>query len=125
MALATILCKTFLLRCSTTVGQAETHLRVVVPIEEEEEEEVIYGLPFVIFNSSVTLEFKFQLLHSKGGRSGNRTPVGALLSVPIQTGPEPHTHSCIIGTGSFPGVKNPGRGVNHPPTHLAPRLRKE
>ena len=28
------------------------------------------------------------------------------------------------GTGFFPGVKRPGRGVYHPP-HLAPRLRKE
>jgi len=25
---------------------------------------------------------------------------------------------------SFPGVKRPGRGVDHPP-HLAPRLKKE
>ena len=28
------------------------------------------------------------------------------------------------GTGSFLGVKRPGRGVIHPP-HLAPRLKKE
>jgi hypothetical protein len=33
--LATALCKTFLLRMSTTVEQAETQLRVVVQIEEE------------------------------------------------------------------------------------------
>jgi len=29
-----------------------------------------------------------------------------------------------MGTGSFPGVKRPGRGVDHPP-HLAPRSKKE
>jgi len=29
-----------------------------------------------------------------------------------------------MGTGSFPGVKRPGRGVDHPP-HLALRLKKE
>jgi len=29
-----------------------------------------------------------------------------------------------VGTGFFPGVKRPGRGVDHPP-HLAPRLKKE
>jgi hypothetical protein len=29
-----------------------------------------------------------------------------------------------MGTGSFPAVKRPGRGLNHPP-HLAPRLKKE
>ena len=28
-----------------------------------------------------------------------------------------------MGTGFFPGVKRPGRGVDHPP-HLAPRLKK-
>jgi len=27
-----------------------------------------------------------------------------------------------MGTRSFPGVKRPGRGVDHPP-HLAPRLK--
>jgi hypothetical protein len=26
---------------------------------------------------------------------------------------------------SFPGVKWPGRGVDHPPPHLVPRLKKE
>jgi len=26
-----------------------------------------------------------------------------------------HLVSCALGTGSFPGVKRPGRGVNHPP----------
>ena len=25
----------------------------------------------------------------------------------------------------FPGVKRPRRGLNHPPPHLAPRLKKE
>jgi hypothetical protein len=34
--------------------------------------------------------------------------------------PSPYT----MGTGSFPGVKRPGRDVDHSP-HLAPRLRKE
>jgi len=29
-----------------------------------------------------------------------------------------------MGTGSFPGVKRPGRGVDHPP-QIAPRLKKE
>jgi len=28
-----------------------------------------------------------------------------------------------MDTGSFPGVKQPGRGVDHPP-HLAPKLKK-
>ena len=35
---------------------------------------------------------------------------------PIQTGPEDHPASCTMGIGSFfPGVKRPGRDVDHPP----------
>jgi hypothetical protein len=41
----------------------------------------------------------------------------------VQTGSEAHPASYIMGTRSFPAVKRPGRGVNHPP-HLAPRLIK-
>ena len=42
----------------------------------------------------------------------------------VQTGPGAHPAFCTMGTGSFPGVKRTGRGVNHPP-HLAPRLKKK
>ena len=40
---------------------------------------------------------------------------GTRFSAPVQTGPEAHPVSCIMGTGSFPGVKRPGRGADHPP----------
>ena len=36
------------------------------------------------------------------------------FSAPVQTGPEVHPISFTTGTGSFPGVKRPGRGVDHP-----------
>ena len=48
-------------------------------------------------------------------RSGDRTPVAARFSVPVQTRPGAHPASYTMGTGSFPGVKRPGRGVEHPP----------
>ena len=51
-------------------------------------------------------------------------PGGARFPALVQTGPGTHPTSCIMGTGSFPGVKRPGRGVAQPPT-LAPRLKKE
>jgi len=38
--------------------------------------------------------------------------------------PWAHLASHTMGTVSFPGVKRPGRSVDHPP-HLTPRLRKE
>jgi hypothetical protein len=46
----------------------------------------------------------------RAGLSGDRIPVGARFSTPVQTGPEAHRASCTVGTGSFPGVKS-GRDV--------------
>ena len=47
-------------------------------------------------------------------RSGDRIPVEARLSAPVQTGPGPHPASYTMRTGSFPRGKRPGRGVDHP-----------
>ena len=60
----------------------------------------------------------------RAGRSGHRIPVEARFSASVQTGSETHPACYTMGTGSFPGVKRPGRGNDHPP-HLAPRLNKE
>jgi len=49
---------------------------------------------------------------------------GRRFSAPVQTGSGAHPDFCTMGTGSFSGVKRPGRGVDHPPL-LAPGLRKE
>jgi hypothetical protein len=49
---------------------------------------------------------------------------GARFSAPVQTFPGLYPASCPMGTASFPWLKRPGRGVDHPP-HLAPRLKKE
>jgi hypothetical protein len=40
--------------------------------------------------------------------------VGAIFSAPVQTSPGAYLTSCTFGTASFPGVKRPGRGVDHP-----------
>jgi len=37
---------------------------------------------------------------------------GARFSAPVQTGPKAHPASCTMGTGSFPGVKRPGRDAD-------------
>jgi hypothetical protein len=55
----------------------------------------------------------------RNGRAGDRIPVGARFSAPVQTGPGAHPASYTMGTGSFPGVKRPGRGVDHPPPYSA------
>ena len=41
------------------------------------------------------------------------------ISAPVQTGPEAYPTSCTMGTGSFPGVKRPRRGVDHSPPSIA------
>ena len=46
------------------------------------------------------------------------------FSAPVQTGPGAHSTPYTIGTGSFLGVKRPGRGVNHPHPSNA-RLKEE
>ena len=46
---------------------------------------------------------------------GDRFPVGARFSKPVQNGPEAHPTSYTMSTGSLPGVKRPERGVDHPP----------
>jgi hypothetical protein len=48
----------------------------------------------------------------------------ARFSASVQTGPGAQPASYTMGTGSFPGVKRPGRGVDHP-SQLEPRLKKE
>jgi hypothetical protein len=87
--------------------------------------------------TSRTIFFKIQFIISLGqdsavaiatryglGGPGDRIPVGGEFYAPVQTGPGAHPVSYTMGTGSFPGVKRPGRGVDHSP-HLAPRLKKE
>jgi len=45
--------------------------------------------------------------------------MGARFSAPVQTGPGAHPAPCTMGTVSFPGVKRPGRGVDHPSPYSA------
>ena len=44
---------------------------------------------------------------------------GERFSAPVQTGPGAHPATYKTGTGSFPGVKRLGRGVDHPPLSSA------
>ena len=54
-------------------------------------------------------------LDGRGIESGWR----AKFSVPVQTRPGVHSASYTLGTESYPGVKRPERGVNHPPLSRA------
>jgi hypothetical protein len=63
----------------------------------------------------------------RAGRFGDRIPVGARFSAPVQTEPRAHPAFYTMGTDRLylgGRVKRSGRGVDHPP-HLAPRLKVE
>jgi hypothetical protein len=53
----------------------------------------------------------------RAGRFGDRNPVGARFSAPVQTGTGAHPACCTMGTGPFPGVES-GRGVTLTPHPL-------
>ena len=57
----------------------------------------------------------------RAGRSGDRIPMEARLFALVNNNTEADPASCTMGTGSLPGLKRMGRGVDQPP-HLAPRL---
>jgi len=49
----------------------------------------------------------------------DRIPVGAKFFAPVQTSPGANLASYTMDTGSFPGIKRPGRDADHPPTSSA------
>jgi len=49
----------------------------------------------------------------------NESRWGTRFSESVQTGPGAHPASYTMGNGSFPGLKRPGRGVDHPPSSCA------
>ena len=78
------------------------------------------SFPFDINYNLTNVQFEGMGRDSlRAGRSGDRIPVGATFSAPVQTGPGAPPASCTVGTGSFPGVKRPGRGADHPPPSSA------
>ena len=49
------------------------------------------------------------------GRSGDRIPAGAIFSAPVHRALRPTQPPIQWVPGLFPGLKRPGRGVDHPP----------
>ena len=57
--------------------------------------------------------------------SGDRIPVGgARFSAPVQNDPEAHPDSYTMDTGSFPEVKRPERGLDHPPPQSSAEVKE-
>jgi hypothetical protein len=51
----------------------------------------------------------------RAGRSGDRIPMEGRFFVHVTIVARAHPASCTMGTGTFPVVKRPGRGADHPP----------
>jgi hypothetical protein len=51
--------------------------------------------------------------------TGIKSRWGARFYATVQTSPEAHPASYTMGTGPFPGVNRPGRGVDLPPPSSA------
>ena len=83
----------------------------------------LYSLAGHIFSRSYTRLWRPGYLSRysdslRAGRSVERIPVrggGCEFFPSIQTGTGAHPASYTMGTGSFLGVKRPGRGADHPP----------
>jgi len=91
-----------------------------------------FGVCYTIFRETTSLFLCYTFYGSRHNSvcietrywSGDRIPVEAKISAPVQIGPGAHPFSYTMDTWSFSEVKRPERGVDHPP-HLAPRLKKE
>ena len=69
---------------------------------------------------SIENGFRIIIIYSlRDGKSRDRIPMKERFSANLQTVPGAHSASYIMGTGSYPGAKRSGRGVNHPPTSSA------
>ena len=91
----------------------------------------VYFYEYKVENILLGAIFSYNTVHVLGGRDnsvgtatcsgldGPGIPVGERFSAPVQTGPEAHPASCTMGTGSFPGVKRPRRGFEHPTPPIA------
>jgi len=68
----------------------------------------------VVRDSSVGIATSYRLdgpeIESRWGRD---------FPHPLQTDPGAHPAFYTMGTGPFPGVRRPGRGVNYPPASSA------
>jgi hypothetical protein len=78
-----------------------------------------------LLTKSIRTFYFLSLLRTNNQQGRGSNPgVGRGFSATFQTDPGADPASYTMDTGSSPGVKRPGRGVDHPP-HLVPRLKGE
>jgi hypothetical protein len=88
------------------------HVKVkVTPYHDHEFLERKYKILLILSEPGSSVSIVTEL---RAGRSVDLIPVGAKCFAHVQTGPGSHPAFCTMGTESFPGVKRPGRGADHP-----------
>ena len=73
---------------------------------------LIYSIYIVGRDSVVGIETRYRT-----DGPGIESQWGARIYAPVQTDPGAHPASYTMGTGSLPGVKQSGCGVDHPPPY--------
>jgi hypothetical protein len=73
-----------------------------------------FSVLYVGWDSSVSIVTRYGL-----DGLGIVSRCGARFSISVQSGTEAYPAFYTMGTGSFPGVKQPGRGIDHPPPSSA------
>jgi hypothetical protein len=90
------------------------------PIVFEELQDAYFPLSHVQPTpSSSSVSFEHSQYYKRAGRSGDRILVGLKFTAPVQTGPRTHPAFFTMGTESFPEVKRPRLGFDHPPPSSA------
>jgi hypothetical protein len=78
------------------------------------------------YDTKSTLKVQYQINEAQDTNKNEtykkKFAVGARFFAHVHSGPGAHPASCTMGTGSFLGVKRPGRDADHP-LFLAPRSR--
>jgi len=94
-------------------GNSVLKFRNILSVPPTRNKSVKKNLKHVLYTDSLRI-----------GRFGDGLRMRAKFSAVFQTGPGAHPAFFTMSRVSFPGVKSPGRGVDHHP-HLAPKLNKE
>ena len=83
----------------------------------------IYLMSLVAFLLTELSQFIEKIIYLST-QAKERIPVGARFSAPGQTGPDAHPAYSTMVTGSLPGVRQLGSGVDHPP-HLVSKFKEQ
>jgi len=99
--------------CSSTINSTQYSTQTQLFTSYRSQRHVSAKCTATIAGVAVDIATRYGL---DGPGTESRWGWGARFSAPVQTGPGAHPYSYTMGTGSFPGVKRPGRDDHSPPS---------